>query len=96
MYSGDTRPCDAVRTASLNADLLYHEATFLDDKRRKAKETGHSTAKQAAEIAADAHVKKLIIGHFSSRYRNEELLADEARSVFNHVVLANEGMKFQL
>lgn len=96
VYSGDTRPCDAVRTASRNANLLYHEATFLDDKRRKAKETGHSTAKQAAQIAADAQVKKLVIGHFSSRYRDEEMLADEARSVFNHVVLANEGMKFQL
>ncbi|MDB4694005.1 ribonuclease Z [Flavobacteriales bacterium] len=96
VYSGDTRPCDAVLTASLNADLLYHEATFLDDKRSKAKETGHSTAKQAAQIAADANVKKLVIGHFSSRYRNEELLADEARVIFNNVVLANEGMKFQL
>ena len=96
VYSGDTRPCDAVLAASLNADLLYHEATFLDDKRRKAKETGHSTAKQAAQIAADANVKKLVIGHFSSRYRNEELLAEEAEATFKHVVLANEGMKFQL
>jgi len=96
VYSGDTRPCDAVLAASLNADLLYHEATFLDDKRRKAKETGHSTAKQAAQIAADANVKKLVIGHFSSRYRNEELLAVEAKATFKHAVLANEGMKFQL
>ena len=96
VYSGDTRPCDAVLAASLNADLLYHEATFLDDKRRKAKETGHSTAKQAAQIAADANVKKLVIGHFSSRYRNEELLAMEAKAIFKNVVLANEGMKFQL
>jgi ribonuclease Z len=96
VYSGDTRPCEAVRAASLNADLLYHEATFLNDKRHKAKETGHSTAKQAAQIAAHANVKKLIIGHFSSRYRNEELLAAEAEALFKPVVLANEGMKFQL
>ena len=96
VYSGDTRPCDSVRTAAEGADLLYHESTFLDEKRQKAKETGHSTALQAGQIAFEASVRKLIIGHFSSRYRDEQLLLREAQSVFKQVELANEGMRFSL
>ena len=94
VYSGDTRPCDAIRDAALNADILYHEATFLQDRHKTAKDTGHSTAIDAAKIALDSKVKSLIIGHFSSRYRDEDVLLAEAQSVFNQTQLANEGKHF--
>ena len=77
-------------------DLLYHEATFCDDLRDLALKTYHTTAKQAAELAADAGVKKLIIGHFSSRYKHERPLIDESRSIFPNTFAANDGDRFEL
>ncbi|WP_235296975.1 ribonuclease Z [Portibacter marinus] len=77
-----------------NVDLLYHEATYLDELKEKAKERGHSTAKQAANIAVQANVKKLIIGHYSSRYRDLTSLQEEAQSVFPNVALAKDGEQF--
>lgn len=73
------------------ADVLYHEATFAESERARAKETFHSTARQAAEIAKAAEVKKLIIGHFSSRYNELDTLLNEAQAVFPETELAAEG-----
>ena len=75
-----------------NVDLLYHEATFLEDKSNLAKKTLHSTAKQAAIIALKAQVKQLILGHFSSRYTNENLFLKEAQTQFKNAILAKEGL----
>ena len=77
-----------------NADLLFHEATFLDEDARRAKDTYHSTALQAARIAKEAGVKKLILGHFSARYKVLEPLLEEARSVFENTELAGDGKTF--
>ena len=73
------------------ADLLYHEATFAECDLARAKETFHSTARQAAEIARDAHVKRLVIGHYSARYEDLSELHREAEAVFTGTILGNEG-----
>ena len=78
------------------ADLLYHEATFAETEAKRAKETFHSTARQAAEIARRAQVKKLVIGHYSARYENITPLLQEAREIFPETVSANEGMKLSI
>ena len=79
-----------------NADLLYHEATFLNDMINRAEETFHTTALQAGEIALKANVKKLLIGHFSARYRDLEPLLEESRGVFPETSLAIEGKTFMI
>ena len=73
------------------ADLLYHEATFAECDLARAKETFHSTARQAAEIARDAHVKRLVIGRYSARYEDLSELHREAEAVFPGTILGNEG-----
>ena len=73
------------------ADLLYHEATFAECDLARAKETFHSTARQAAEIARDAHVKRLVIGHYSARYEDLSELHREAEAVFPGTILGTEG-----
>lgn len=77
-------------------DLLYHEATFAEEDAARAKETFHSTARQAAEIARQAEVKQLVIGHYSARYDELAQLEKEARSVFPNTLLGNEGMVLSL
>jgi len=77
-------------------DLLYHEATFMNDKLERAAETFHTTAAQAASIAVDAGVKRLIIGHFSARYKNLYPLLEEAKAVFENTSLAQEGDHFNI
>jgi ribonuclease Z len=79
-----------------NVDLLYHEATFMESEKEKAKETKHSTAAEAATIAFKANVKKLVIGHFSARYIDLEPLLKEAQEIFPNTELAIEGSKFEL
>lgn len=76
-------------------DVLYHEATFLDDNLELAKKTDHSTAKQAAQIAKDANVNCLILGHYSSRYKNLELFQTEAAEIFPNVELAYDGYSLE-
>ena len=78
VYSGDTSPCDSLRKAAQSADVLYHEATFLHELAKTAKATGHSTARQAGMLAHETNVQTLVIGHFSSRYKNDSNLLDEA------------------
>ena len=79
-----------------NIDLLYHEATFLHEMLERAQETFHTTAQQAGEIASKANVKRLLIGHFSARYRDLQPLLDESKSIFANTELAIEGMTFEV
>ena len=81
VLSGDTAPCEMVRVAAHEADVLVHEATFLHEDLARAVETGHSTARQAAELAAEAHVRLLALTHLSTRYPARDV-RDEARAVF--------------
>ncbi|HKL03530.1 MAG TPA: ribonuclease Z [Cryomorphaceae bacterium] len=75
-----------------NADLLYHEATFLDADSARAKETLHSTAADAARVAVEGKVGKLMLGHYSARYSEIQHFADEAQRIFPNTVLADEGL----
>ena len=79
-----------------NVDMLYHESTFMHDMLSRAEETFHTTALQAAEVAAKANVKKLLIGHFSARYKDLQPLLDEAKAVFPETQLAIEGKTFEI
>lgn len=79
-----------------NVTALYHESTFLEDNLDLCDFTKHSTAKQAAMIAREAQVGKLILGHYSSRYKNLEDFRIEAQTVFDHVELAEDGKEFYL
>ena len=89
VISGDTAPCQAVEVLAHEADLLVHEATFLEDERARARETGHSTARQAAELARDAEVRMLALTHLSTRYFPRDV-RDEARSVFPEAVVPRD------
>jgi ribonuclease Z len=89
VLSGDTAPCDIVRVAAHEADLLVHEATFLDEEADRALQTGHSTARQAAELARDAQVRMLALTHVSTRYAGFEV-RDEARGVFERTELPRD------
>ena len=97
VISGDTRPVASLEEAAKGADLLVHEATFSQEDRQRARETGHSTSLEAAEIAARAGVKQLVLTHISPRYSREapELLA-EARAVFPETVIARDGMEIEV
>jgi ribonuclease Z len=89
VLSGDTKPCEMVRASAAGADLLVHEATFLDEDAARAAETGHSTARQAAEIAADAQVRLLALTHISQRYP-ARLVREEAEQAFERVVVPRD------
>ncbi len=93
-YCSDTAYSEKIIEQIHGVDLLYHEATFMEDEKDKAKETQHSTAAQAAQIASKAGVKKLLIGHFSARYRELDPILAEAMSIFPETSLAIEGKTF--
>jgi len=89
-YATDTRPCDGSRALADGADLLYHDATFTDALHARAVETGHSTAREAAEVARDAGAQRLLLGHISARYDDPAPLVREARTVFPGAKVADE------
>ena len=90
-FCSDTAYNRSIISIIEGADLLYHDATFAECDLARAKETFHSTARQAAEIARDAHVKRLVIGHYSARYEDLSELHREAEAVFPGTILGNEG-----
>ncbi len=91
-YCSDTKYSEKIIPLIQGVDLLYHEATFQEEHRDRAKQTFHSTAGDAAKIAKQAEAKKLIIGHFSSRYQDFEAHEVEAQLIFENTVLAEDGM----
>ena len=95
-YCSDTRPCPQICGYLKDVDLLYHEATFAESEKERAKVTHHSTAKEAAEIALTAGVKRLLLGHYSSRYDDEKQLQSEASEIFPVTECANEGMVIKI
>lgn len=95
-YCSDTRYEEKIIPDIKNIDLLYHEATFKDDKKDEALKTGHSTSVQAAKIAYKAQVKKLLLGHFSSRYKNIEENIAEAQTIFPNSYEALENKTYPI
>jgi ribonuclease Z len=97
VFTGDSRPCEETIRISEGADLLIHEATFADDEQPRALETGHATAREAAEVAAKAGVKQLVLTHLSARYSiNASELLQQAREVFPETVVARDGFELEV
>lgn len=93
-FCSDTVYNEEIIPVIQNVDILYHESTFLDSEAALAQKTLHSTAKEAATIALKANVKKLILGHYSTRYDGIELFKREAETIFPNVLLGDDGLSF--
>jgi len=92
VITGDTRPCASVVDAAQGADLLVHEATFGEEEKERAKETGHSTAREAAQVALAAKARRLVLSHVSARYSmSADELVKEAKEVFGETMVARDG-----
>lgn len=96
VYSGDTRPCKQMVKFAKDADVLIHESTFEGQYEDKAYETGHSTVSQAARIAKKAEVKKLILTHLSTRYKETDSLKRESKEIFENSMVAEDLMRIQV
>lgn len=95
-YCSDTAYEENIVKYIYGVDVLYHEATYGDDAAHKAAPRGHSTARQAAEIALKAHAGKLVLGHFSKMYTDETPLVEQARTIFPNTIAASEGMVIKI
>ncbi len=97
VFTGDTRPCASVVDAAQGADLLIHEATFGEEEKDRAKETGHSTAREAAQVALAAKARRLVLSHVSARYSiSADELVQEAKQVFPEVTVARDGQEIEV
>lgn len=95
-FCSDTAYSETVVEAVSGVDLLYHESTFLIEDQARARETFHSTTSDAAKVAAKAKVGKLLLGHYSARYKNHESFREEAAAIFPNVEAVEEGMRFSV
>ncbi len=95
-YCSDTAYSEKITPIIEGVDCLYHEATFMEDEQKRAKETQHSTAKQAGKIARKAKVKRLVIGHYSARYVNQEDILNEAKTEFENTVLGEDLKVYEI
>ncbi len=97
VYTGDTRPCKTILEASRNADLLIHESTLAKDQQEWAIESMHSTSEEAAAIAKEAGVLKLVLTHISSRYSDDSTqLLNEAKEIFENVIVAEDFLEIDV
>ncbi|MGP8319649.1 MAG: ribonuclease Z [Methanosarcinaceae archaeon] len=97
VYSGDTRPCESVLKASLDADLLIHDSTLSDEKSDRAVESMHSTAGEAAALAKKAGVHHLVLTHISSRYTDDTApIFEDAKKIFENVTVAYDLMEIEV
>lgn len=95
-YCSDTRFVPGLKEKVKGVTVLYHESTYTAEQEDRAKIYYHSTARQAATIAAGAGVGTLLLGHYSARYNDEQVLLEEAKAVFDHSILSQEGMVFDV
>ena len=95
-YCSDTSYYESLKDYINGVDLLFHESTFLESEIKIAKQTGHSTAKQAAKIAQLVNAKQLILGHFSARYPDVKLYEEEAKEIFSNTIAVNDGDVFKV
>ena len=97
VFTGDTRPCATTIDAAQGADLLIHEATFGEEERDRARDTGHSTAKEAAQVALASNAKRLVMCHVSARYSiSADELVKEAKEVFPNSSVAKDGLEIDV
>lgn len=97
VFTGDSRPAESTIRIAEGADALIHEATFADEEQARALETGHATAREAAEVAAKAGVKRLVLTHLSARYSvNTSDLLQQAREVFADTLIARDGYELEV
>ena len=97
IYTGDTRPCEAVLEASRNADLLIHDGSFADEMADWAEESMHSTAGEVAALAKEAGVRQLVLTHISSRYSDDvEPIINDSKKIFENVIVAEDLMELEI
>ena len=96
VYSGDTRPFNGLVKLAENADLLVHDATLDDSLADRANEEGHSTPSQAAETALKAKARQLVLSHISARYRDPQILLEQARKIFPNTIVAEDFMRIEI
>ncbi|MHC1757353.1 MAG: ribonuclease Z [Methanosarcina sp.] len=97
VYTGDTRPCEAVLEASRDADLLIHDGSFADEMADWAEESMHSTAGEVAALAKEAGVRKLVLTHISSRYTDDaDPILKDSKKVFGNVIVAEDLMELEV